>query len=86
MFEKSEENKIVQAIKDAERQTSGELHVHLASEKASGDVEERALETFNKLKMDKTQERNGVLFYIDYQLNYCKHFLSNWKHFFTSFL
>lgn len=67
MFEKFEENRIVQAIKDAERQTSGEVRVHIASEKASGNIEERALKTFDKLEMEKTQERNGVLFYIDYR-------------------
>lgn len=65
MFEKFEENKIIQAIKEAERQTSGEIRVHIASEKASGNVEERALKTFDKLDMEKTQDRNGVLFYID---------------------
>ncbi len=67
MFEKFEERKIIEAIKEAERQTSGEIRVHIASEKAMGDVEERALKTFDKLEMEKTQDRNGVLFYIDYQ-------------------
>lgn len=67
MFEKFEEKKIIQAIQEAEIATSGEIRVHIASEKASGDVEERALKTFDKLEMEKTKDRNGVLFYIDYR-------------------
>ena len=67
MFEKFEEKKIVEAIKEAEKQTSGEIRVHIAAEKAKGNVEERALKTFDKLEMEKTQDRNGVLFYVDYR-------------------
>ncbi|CAM1352637.1 TPM domain-containing protein [Tenacibaculum ascidiaceicola] len=58
-----EEEEIVQAIRQAERSTSGEIRVHI--EKTT-DVShyDRALEVFQMLKMFNTQQRNGVLLYI----------------------
>ena len=58
-----EEEEIVQAIREAERNTSGEIRVHI--EKTT-DVShyDRALEVFQMLKMFNTQQRNGVLLYI----------------------
>lgn len=58
-----EEEEIVQAIREAERNTSGEIRVHI--EKTT-DVShyDRALEVFQILKMFNTQQRNGVLLYI----------------------
>ena len=60
---KEEEQEIVQAIVVAENNTSGEIRVHIEehSEKLPLD---RAQEVFFKLKMDKTKDRNGVLFYV----------------------
>ena len=59
----SEEQEIVQAIVVAEKNTSGEIRVHIEehSEKAPLD---RAQEVFFKLEMEKTKDRNGVLFYV----------------------
>ena len=59
----SEEQEIVQAIVVAEKNTSGEIRVHIEehSEKAPLD---RAQEVFFELKMDGTKDRNGVLFYV----------------------
>ena len=58
-----EENEIVEAIRVAEKNTSGEIRVHL--EKTTQlDPYDRALEVFNELKMDETQLKNGVLIYI----------------------
>lgn len=54
---------IVQAIKDAELHTSGEIRVHLES-KCAGDPLQRAVYIFNYLKMYNTQSRNGVLVYV----------------------
>ncbi|MFD1292284.1 TPM domain-containing protein [Lutibacter holmesii] len=58
-----QEQNLIQAIKIAEKNTSGEIRVHI--EKATElPAMERALEVFQMLKMDSTQLRNGVLFYI----------------------
>lgn len=57
-----EEERIVAAIRDAEKQTSGEIRVHLEPE--CTDAMARAQEVFHLLKMDNTALRNGVLFYI----------------------
>ncbi len=54
---------ITDAIKQAELNTSGEIRVHI-EDKCKGDVLDRASFIFEKLKMHKTQLRNGVLFYL----------------------
>jgi len=58
-----EEQAIVKAIRQAENLTSGEIRVHL---EAHTDLQplERAKEVFVQLNMQKTEARNGVLFYI----------------------
>ncbi|EGV44639.1 TPM domain-containing protein [Bizionia argentinensis JUB59] len=58
-----EEKAIVDAIRDAEKNTSGEIRVHL--EKTSEiDVFDRAMDVFHNLKMDNTKLQNGVLIYV----------------------
>ena len=60
---KEEEQEIIDAIRSAELNTSGEIRVHI--EKTSKtDASNRALEVFHYLKMDNTKEQNGVLFYV----------------------
>jgi uncharacterized membrane protein len=59
-----DEKRILEAIGRAERNTSGEIRVHL-QKKRKGDVVKNAVETFNKLEMYRTRDRNAVLFYID---------------------
>lgn len=59
----SEEEEIVAAIRIAERNTSGEIRVHL-EKSTSKDVSARTLEVFHMLKMDNTKLRNGVLIYV----------------------
>lgn len=59
-----EEEEIVEAIRIAEENTSGEIRVHI-EEKSEKPPVERAKEVFNRLEMYKTQARNGVLFYIN---------------------
>lgn len=61
---KEEEQAIVQAIIDAELNTSGEIRVHI-EEKSEKPPFERAEEVFNSLEMYKTEARNAVLFYVD---------------------
>jgi uncharacterized membrane protein len=61
-----EEEKIVQAIIEAEKETSGEIRVHVEKE-SSVETLKRAKEVFYYLKMDQTKEKNGVLFYVSVQ-------------------
>lgn len=63
LFSAEERQNIVNAIKEAELATSGEIQVHLENH-CKGDVLNRAAEVFAILKMHKTEQRNGVLFYI----------------------
>ncbi len=51
------------AIVEAEQYTSGEIRIHLESD-LKEDVLDRAAWIFNKIGMDKTADRNGVLFYL----------------------
>lgn len=60
---KEEEQEIVQAIQIAEKDTSGEIRVHIENT-TSIDAFDRALEVFNLLKMDQTKLKNGVLIYL----------------------
>ena len=60
---KEEESAIVEAIRVAEKETSGEIRVHI--EKTTSKVPfDRALEVFHELKMHETQLKNGVLIYL----------------------
>jgi uncharacterized membrane protein len=60
---KSEEKEIVSAIEIAEKNTSGEIRVHIEARNTKPSIE-RAQEVFHILKMDTTELKNGVLFYI----------------------
>lgn len=60
---KEEEQEIVQAIVTAEKNTSGEIRVHIEETSEKPPIE-RAKEVFSSLEMYKTEARNGVLFYI----------------------
>ena len=64
MFNKEEQAQIIEAIKHAELQTSGEIRVHVESRTKKGDALTRATEIFFKQKMNDTKERNGVLVYV----------------------
>ncbi|MCQ2305919.1 MAG: TPM domain-containing protein [Bacteroidales bacterium] len=63
ILNREEDRRIVEAIKTAERNTSGEIKVHIENH-CKGDVEERSIVVFNKLKLNETKLRNGVLIYI----------------------
>ncbi len=63
-FSNEENEQIVQSIKNAERQTSGELRIFVESRCKYVDPLDRAAELFGKLQMEKTALRNGVLFYV----------------------
>lgn len=70
-FTSDEHAAIVNAIRAAEKLTSGELRVFIESRCSFVDPVDRAVEVFFGLKMEKTEDRNGVLLYIamkDHQL------------------
>ena len=60
---KTDEQEIVQAIVEAEKNTSGEIRVHIEEHSEKSPLD-RAQEVFFELNMNETQDRNGVLFYI----------------------
>ncbi len=60
---KDEEAEIVAAIRLAEKNTSGEIRVHIEKETSIAPMQ-RAVEVFHELEMDTTQLRNGVIIYV----------------------
>ena len=54
---------IKNAIVQAEKETSGEIRVHIENS-FTGDILDQAAYIFKKLKMHETAQRNGVLFYL----------------------
>lgn len=62
-FTKDDEEQIIQAIREAEQNTSGEIRVHL-EKTLDGEALEEAKRTFAKLEMHLTAARNGVLIFI----------------------
>ena len=63
-FTEAENQQIVQAIREAERMTSGEIRVFVEHRCRFVDAMDRAFEVFTKLQMDHTKYRNGVLIYV----------------------
>lgn len=61
-----EEQEVVEAIRLAEKNTSGEIRVHIEST-FKGTIEQRTLEVFSILKMQNTKYQNGVLIYVAVQ-------------------
>ncbi len=62
-FTEVEKQRIVQAIRDAEHRTSGEIRVFVESKNSYVEPMDRAAEVFYNLEMDETMNRNAVLFY-----------------------
>jgi uncharacterized membrane protein len=60
---KAEEQEIVEAIGIAEKNTSGEIRVHIEKENTIAPLD-RAMEVFRNLNMENTEERNGVIIYV----------------------
>jgi uncharacterized membrane protein len=63
-FSEREGEAIVEAIRQAELHTSGEIRVHLQDHCKADDILAHTAALFHQLKMDETQERNGVLVYL----------------------
>lgn len=55
---------IESAIRDAEKNTSGEIRVHIEDHCKGADPVICAQKVFHKLGMDKTDLHNGVMFYL----------------------
>jgi len=62
-FSPEEELKILEAIQRAERQTSGEIKVHIEGN-CYIDLLDRTTEVFALLNMHETEQRNGALIYM----------------------
>jgi len=63
LLDKKQEQRILDAIAEAERNTSGEIRVHF-EKTCPTDPYKRAVQVFEKLGMTATQQRNGVLVYM----------------------
>lgn len=62
-FNAEEKQRILQAIGEAEKDSSGEVRVHIDNN-CEGEVLDCAAHAFANLKMQETKLRNGVLFYL----------------------
>jgi uncharacterized membrane protein len=60
---KPEQQQVVNAIKEAEKNSSGEIRLHI-EDNCNEDLMDHASFIFEKLEMHKTELRNGVLFYV----------------------
>ncbi|MFO7825840.1 MAG: TPM domain-containing protein [Cyclobacterium sp.] len=63
LFSTADRAIITDAIRNAEKETSGEIQVHIENH-CKGEVLDRAAVVFEKLKMHRTKHRNAVLFYL----------------------
>jgi len=63
-FSAADKAQIVEAIRLAEKETSGEIRIYVESKNPFVDAIDRAAEIFFKLKMENTDHRNAVLLYI----------------------
>lgn len=67
-FSAQDEAIVIKAIQTAEKNTSGEVRVHI-EKTCKGSAFERGLDVFYKLEMQNTREKNAVLIYVAYQSN-----------------
>lgn len=63
-FSAEEKTRIVEAIRIAEKETSGEIRIYVESKNSFMDPIDRTKEIFYQLKMQHTEHRNAVLLYI----------------------
>ena len=64
-FTSQEQDQIIESIRMAELNTSGEIRLHIEAH-CEGDAYERAKVVFEQLGMHATEQKNGVLFYLAY--------------------
>jgi len=58
-----QEQRVVEAIQEAEKKTSGEIRVHI-EDHCEDEPLMRAARIFHELGMDQTEQQNGVLIFI----------------------
>ena len=61
---KLEHDRIVQAIREAEAKTSGQIRVYIQRGKSNADPLIAAQKKFHRMGMHKTRERNAVLIFV----------------------
>lgn len=66
----NQKRKILNAIRAAEQETSGELRVHLSYSKAEVNVIDATKAHFDNLGMHQTDLRNGMLLYLNPRLHH----------------
>ena len=64
ILDKDAQHRIMEYIKAAESNTSGEIRVFVEHHCAYMDAMQRAQEIFANLEMDKTQARNAIIVYV----------------------
>lgn len=63
VFTQAEQDAVRAAIQEAEKNTSGEIKVHIENH-CKEETLDRAVYVFEQLEMQETELRNGVLFYL----------------------
>jgi len=63
LLSKEEELILVSAIADAEKQTSGEIRVHIENN-CNGDAIQRSVQLFEQLGMTKTEKKKRLLIWM----------------------
>lgn len=62
-----QEKSIIAAISEAEKETSGEIRIHIEKKCKKDSALVRAREVFAELKMNETELRNGVIVYVSWK-------------------
>ena len=63
-FSAEEKKQVIEAIREAEQKTSGEVRIYVESRCRYVDPLDRAAELFWSLQMDHTKDHNAVLIYL----------------------
>ena len=63
-FTPGEKEQLLDAIREAEKRTSGEVRLYVESKCRFVDPVDRAKELFLQMKMDQTKDRNATLIYV----------------------
>jgi len=63
-FTEEEKLQIIEAVRNAEKRTSGEVRVFVESHCSYMDAIDRAKEIFSELRMNETADKNAVLVYV----------------------
>ena len=66
-FSEEEKKQLIEAIRQAEMRTSGEVRLFVETNCRFVNAMDRAKEVFLKLGMDKTEDRNATLIYVAVQ-------------------